>query len=112
MRSNLGRIANVAAAARAVNGPLVSVSSNVPYARSIEEGHRRRVGAALMFARGLAETRPEAKRQIAVAIIQGPVQAGAAKERINQLAVRNVRKYTPVLTGRLRDSVQASGRIQ
>jgi hypothetical protein len=104
----------VAAAGRALSGPLVSLSSNKPYARYIETGTssraRRRAGPARMFELGIAAVRPQIGPTIARAIPGGAAAVETAKRQLNDRAVAEVRARTPVVSGALRASVQPSER--
>jgi hypothetical protein len=117
MRKTLGRMQTIAAAGKAATGPFVDVRSTVPYAFGIETGRRRSgrlaraAGGAYMFRKGLAEVRPLIKATIGPALLQGSMQVGAAKGRLQQAAVRAIRKHTPVVSGRLRGSVDVVGKV-
>lgn len=102
-------------AGRAVNGPLAAFGSRLPYARFIETGRSakpqvRRAGPARMFARGVAEAAQEAARVLPGAIVRGPAAVGAAKRKIRDYGIERIRKYTPVRSGRLRNSVSELNR--
>lgn len=102
-------------AGKAVNGPLATWGSRLPYARFIETGRSakpqvRRAGPARMFARGAAEAAREAARVLPGAIVRGPAAVGAAKRRIRDYGLDRIRKYTPVRSGALRDSVSELNR--
>lgn len=112
-RSLLG---NLAAAAVHVNGPIISLASAVPYAYGIETGrHRggrraRRAGGAFMFRDAITAMRPRVAPAIGKALFGGTAAVQRAKADLNRQAVEDVRKRTPVRSGRLRDSVRESGR--
>lgn len=111
----LSAVKAIGEAGRAVSGPLVTLGSRLAYARPIETGIRRgrmwrRAGPAQMFARGMAETAQAAPSILGPAILRGPAAVGAAKRKLRDLAVGRVRAYTPVRSGRLRDSVSELNR--
>lgn len=113
MRTLLG---NVAAAALRLNGPILSLSSPLPYAYGIETGrHRggrlaRAAGGAYMFRDALAVMRPRVGAVLGPAILRGPGAVDAAKRALNAEGVAEVQKRTPVRSGALRDSVHPSER--
>jgi hypothetical protein len=98
-------------AGRAVSGPFANWGSRLPYASVIETGMRygrpwRKAGPALMFQRGVAETLPQIPAIVGPAIEKGAASVGQAKRKVRDLGIANIRKYTPVRSGALRDSVQ------
>lgn len=106
VRSLLG---GIAAAAVRTQGPIISLSSDAPYARYVEEGVRGRP-ARRMFADGIAAMRSRIGPRLVPALLKGPSAVDAEKRKLNDEAVEEVRKRTPVRTGRLRASVHPSGR--
>lgn len=112
-RSFLG---NIAAAAVRTNGPIVSLSSPLPYAFGIETGrHRggglaRAAGGAYMFRDGIKAVQARVGPSLATAILQGPGAVDAAKRSLNAQAIEEVRKRTPVRSGALRASVHETDR--
>jgi hypothetical protein len=100
---------------RAVNGPLAAFGSRLPYARFIETGRSakpqvRHAGPARMFERGVADAQQLARQILPGAIVRGPAAVGAAKRRIRDYGIERIRKYTPVRSGKLRDSVSELNR--
>jgi hypothetical protein len=112
-RSFLG---NIAAAAVRAGGPVVSLSSPLPYAYGIETGrHRggrlaRARGGAFMFRDGIRAMQARTPGTLAAAVLRGPAAVDAAKRSLNAQAIEEVRKRTPVRSGALRASVHESGR--
>jgi hypothetical protein len=106
----LSAVRAIGEAGRAVNGPIASWGSSLPYARYIETGRSsravRRAGPALMFQRGVAETLPQVPAILGPAIPRGAGAVGQAKRRIRDVGIENIRKYTPVRSGALRASVR------
>lgn len=102
-------LGNVAAAALRTQGPIISLSSDTPYARFVEEGARGRTPRR-MFRDGINAMRPRIGPALGPAILKGPAAVDRAKADLNRQAVEEVRKRTPVRTGRLRASVRPSGR--
>jgi hypothetical protein len=111
--TGMGRVksllGNVAAAAVRVNGPIISLTSDAPYARFVEEGARGRPPRR-MFRDGINAVRPKIGPTLGPAILRGVAAVDAAKRQLQAQAVEEVRRRTPVRTGRLRASVHASGR--
>lgn len=109
-------LGTVAAAALRTQGPIISLSSDAPYARFIEEGRSsrqvRRAGPARMFRDGIAAMRPRIGPALGPAILKGPAAVDRAKADLNRQAVEEVRRRTPVRTGALRASVRESRRPQ
>jgi hypothetical protein len=107
-------------AGKAVNGPLATFGSRLPYARPIEKneflsgprkGHiARRAGPARMFEQGAADAQQLARQILPGAIVRGPVAVGAAKRRVRDYGLERIRKYTPVRSGKLRDSASELNR--
>jgi hypothetical protein len=97
-------------AGRAVNGPLATFGSRLPYARPIELGTRRRAGPALMFKRGIEQTVRAVPGILGPAILKGPASVGQAKRKIRDLGIANIRALTPVRSGKLRSSVSELNR--
>jgi hypothetical protein len=111
----LSAVKAVGEAGKQVNGPLVTLGSRLPYARPIETGMRggrmwRRAGPALMLQRGLADAAAAAPSILGPAIVRGPAAVGAAKRKLRDLALERTRAYTPVRSGKLRDSVSELNR--
>ena len=111
-----GLLGRVAAAAMRVNGPIISLSSPLPYAFGIETGrHRggrlaRAAGGAHMARDGINAMRPRVAPALGAAVLRGPSAVDAAKRQLQAQAVEEVRKRTPVQTGALRDSWRPGGR--
>ena len=63
-----------------------------------------------MMRDGIAAVRPKIAPTLGKAILQGAGAVEAAKASLNQQAVAEVQKRTPVRTGALRSSVRPSGR--
>jgi hypothetical protein len=102
-------------AGRAVNGPLAAFGSRLPYARFIETGRSakpqvRHAGPARMFEQGVDDAQQLARQILPGAIVRGPAAVGAAKRRIRDYGLERIRKYTPVRSGKLRDSVSELNR--
>ena len=107
----LDKIKLLGAGAEAVNGPIATFSSLLPYARFIETGRSgrpqvRRAGPARMFATGVAQTAQAAPAMLAPAIPKGPAAVGQAKRKIRDYGVTRIRSLTPVRSGALRASVR------
>jgi hypothetical protein len=102
------------AGAAEANGPIAAWSSDKPYARFIETGRSsrqvRRAGPARMFERGVADTAREVPAVMGPAIVKGPNAVGGARRSIQRKGVTNIRKYTPVVSGALRDSIRPVSR--
>lgn len=99
-------------AGKAVNGPIATFGSLLPYASFIETGRSsrpqvRRAGPALMFARGIAATLPQVPGIMLPAIEKGAASVGQAKRKVRDAGIVNIRALTPVKTGALRESVRA-----
>jgi hypothetical protein len=111
----IGAMRALGAAGEAVNGPLATFGSRLPYARPIEKNEflsgprkgqiARRAGPARMFERGAADAQQLARQILPGAIVRGPAAVGAAKRRIRDYGLERIRKDTPVRSGKLRDSV-------
>lgn len=102
-------------AGRAVTGPLATFGSRLVYARPIETGIRagrmwRKAGPAQMFAKGVADAAAAAPGILGPAILKGPAAVGAAKRKLRDLGIERIRAYTPVRSGKLRDSVSELNR--
>jgi hypothetical protein len=116
MPAMLQAVRGIAAAGKAVSGPIISLSSPLPYAGPVERGRTasgrwvRRAGPAHMFAEGIAAMRPRIGPALLAAIPGGAPAVQAAKRSLNQQAIEEVRRRTPVRSGALRASVQPSGR--
>lgn len=116
----LDAIRSIGQAGRDVQGSLAAFGSPLPYARPIEKNEflsgprkgqiARRAGPARMFERGAADAQAYARRILPAAIVKGPRSVGQAKRRIRDFGIDRVRKYTPVRSGDLRDSVRELSR--
>lgn len=107
----LNAIKALGEAGRAVNGPIATWGSTLPYAGVIETGMRggrmwRRAGPALMFHRGIAATLPQVPAIMLPAIPKGAGSVGQAKRKVRDLGIKNIQDLTPVRSGRLRASVR------
>lgn len=89
------------------------ISSNLPYTYGIETGrHRRgglarRAGGAYMLREGLADTEEHMGDLIVESFARGPSAVPLAEANIGRMVVAAVRRHTPVVSGRLRDSFRA-----
>lgn len=115
VREALTAVQAVGEAGKAVNGSLATFVSTKPYARVIETGIRggrmwRRAGPANMFAKGVAEAAAAAPGILGPAIPKGNASIGQAKRKIRDFGLTRIRAYTPVRSGRLRNSVSVSER--
>jgi hypothetical protein len=116
MAAMRAHLAGVVAAGKAVSGPIISLSSSLPYAGPVERGRTasgrwvRRAGPARMFELGIAAVRPQIGPALLKAIPGGAAAVQAAKRSLNQRAVEEVQKRTPVRSGALRASVRPSER--
>jgi hypothetical protein len=87
-----------------------TVQSALVYAYGIETGrHRRgslarRAGGAYMLRKGLDETKGRIRPLIRDSFERGPSAVPLAEANIGRMVVAAVRRYTPVVSGRLRDS--------
>lgn len=110
----LDKVKLLGAGAEAVNGPIATFGSRLPYARFIETGRSsrqvRRAGPALMFQHGVAEAAKAAPAILAPAISRGPGAVGQAKRRIRDIGLERIRALTPVRSGKLRASVSELNR--
>lgn len=101
-------------AGKAVQGPLATFGSRLPYASFIETGRSsrqvRRAGPALMFQRGVAEAAAQAPAILGPAIPKGAAAVGQAKRKIRDIGLERIRALTPVRSGRLRASVSELNR--
>lgn len=105
----------VGEAGRAVNGSLATFLSRKAYARPIEKNEflsgprkgkiARRAGPAKMFEKGVAEAAAAAPGILGPAIPKGNASIGQAKRKIRDFGIERIRAYTPVRSGKLRDSV-------
>lgn len=106
----LNAIKALGEAGRAVNGPIATWGSTLPYAQFIETGRSsrqvRRAGPALMFARGIAATLPAVPGIMLPAIPKGAGSVGQAKRKVRDLGIKNIQALTPVRSGKLRASVR------
>jgi hypothetical protein len=110
----LSAVRAIGEAGRAVNGPLATFGSQLPYAPFIETGRSsrqvRRAGPALMFQRGVAEAAAQAPAILGPAILKGPAAVGQAKRKIRDIGLERIRALTPVRSGKLRASVSELNR--
>lgn len=111
----LSAVKAIGEAGAAVNGPLATFISRLPYARFIETGRSskpqvRRAGPAKMFEKGVAEAAAAAPDILGPAIVKGAAAVGQAKRKLRDLGQERIRAYTPVRSGRLRDSVSVADR--
>lgn len=110
----LDKVKLLGAGAQAVQGPIATFLSALPYARYIETGRSsravRRAGPARMFERGVADAAKAAPSILGLAIPRGPAAVGQAKRRIRDLGIERIRALTPVRSGRLRASVSEGNR--
>jgi len=112
----LNAVRAIGAAGREVQGSLAAFGSPLPYTYGIEKGKTRsgrlarRAGPARMFGRVAADVQAEARRILPAAVVRGPRSVGQAKRRLRDYGVERVRKYTPVRSGDLRDSVRELSR--
>jgi hypothetical protein len=110
------KLGSIVTAAARLNGPIISLSSNLPYAYGIETGRHRRgrlaraAGGAFMFREGINAVRPRIGPALAKSVLGGPAAVDRAKSDLNRQAVEEVRRRTPVRSGALRASVRPSGR--
>jgi hypothetical protein len=112
----LTAIQAIGSAGKAVEGQLAAFGSSRPYARPIEtneflSGPRkgqiaRRAGPARMFEQGRNDARKLARQILPAAIVKGPASVGQAKRKIRDYGIERIRLYTPVRSGKLRDSVR------
>lgn len=105
----------VGEAGRAVNGSLATFVSRLPYAKFIETGRSskpqvRRAGPAHNFTKGVAEAAAAAPGILGPALLKGNASIGQAKRKLRDLGIERIRAYTPVRSGRLRDSVGVAER--
>lgn len=103
------------AGAAAVNGPIATFGSRLPYARFIETGRSsrpqvRRAGPARMFALGVADAAAAAPAILAPALPKGPAAVDQAKRKVRDIGLQAIRSRTPVRSGRLRASVSELNR--
>lgn len=89
----------------AASGPIAAWTSPLPYAGPVEYRWRTGSGGARMFQKGIAETVPLIPGILGPAIIKGSAAVGGARRTIQARGRENIRKYTPVRTGKLRGSV-------
>jgi hypothetical protein len=111
----LDKIKLLGAGAEAVNGPIASFGSRLPYASFIETGRSnrpqvRRAGPARMFALGVADAAKATPAILAPAIPKGPAAVGQAKRKIRDIGIAAIRSRTPVRSGKLRASVSELNR--
>lgn len=106
----LDKVRLLGTAAAAVNGPIATFGSRLPYARFIETGRSgrpqvRRAGPARMFEQGVAEAARQAPAILGPAIPKGPAAVGQAKRKVRDIGLAAIRARTPVRSGKLRASV-------
>ncbi len=116
----LTAIQAIGQAGRAVEGQIAAFGSPLPYARPIEKneflsgprkGHiARRAGPARMFEKGRNDAKKLARQILPAAIVKGPASVGQAKRKIRDYGIERIRLYTPVRSGKLRDSVRELSR--
>lgn len=111
----LSAVRAIGEAGKAVNGPLATFGSRLPYAGVIETGMRggmmwRRAGPAGMFKRGVQEAADAAPAILGPAILKGPAAVGQAKRKIRDIGLDRIRALTPVRSGKLRASVSELNR--
>jgi hypothetical protein len=110
MNQMISAVRTLGEAGKAVNGPIATFGSRLPYASYIETGRSsravRRAGPALMFARGIQQTLPQVPAIMLPAIPKGNAAIGQAKRKVRDTGIANIQALTPVLTGALRASVQ------
>lgn len=100
---------------RAVNGPLATFGSRLPYAMVINTGMRygrpwRKAGPALFFEKGIADTVPMVGPLLTVSIPLGNASVGQAKRKIRDAGIAAIQRYTPVRSGALRASISELSR--
>jgi hypothetical protein len=110
MAQALKAVQVIGAGGEAASGPIASWTSPLRYAGPVEYVWRKGSGGAHMFQKGIAETAQTVPGIMGPAIIKGPAAVGGARRQIQNLGAENIRKYTPVRTGRLRASVTAVSR--
>lgn len=101
------------AGCRAVGALRLAATNALPYAYGIETGrHRsgglaRRAGGAHMYEQGLAAAGPQLERMVADGL---PYGAGGVNNAVarwgRSVAEPSIRRYTPVVTGALRNAVR------
>jgi hypothetical protein len=111
----LSAVKAIGDAGKAVNGPLATFGSRLPYARFIETGRSsrpqvRRAGPARMFEKGVQQAAAQAPAILGPAIMKGPAAVGAAKRKIRDIGLERIRALTPVRSGKLRASVSELNR--
>lgn len=110
----LDKVKLLGAGAEAVNGPIATFGSRLPYARFIETGRSsrqvRRAGPARMFELGVADAAKQAPAILAPAIPKGAAAVGQAKRKIRDIGLERIRALTPVRSGKLRSSVSELNR--
>lgn len=107
----IAAITGIGDGGKAVSGQIAAFGSTLPYARFIETGRSsrpqvRRAGPARMFAQGARDATRYAATVLPAAIVKGPRAVGQAKRKIRDYGVERVRLYTPVRSGKLRDSAR------
>jgi hypothetical protein len=102
-------------AAQAVGRERAVITSTLPYAYWIEEGHyaggrpgRRRAGPARMFEAGVATLERLAPDAVARNAERGPDAVRRGLSGVYGEATKQVRARTPVVTGGLRDSIHTT----
>lgn len=110
----LDKVRLLGAGADAVNGPIATFGSRLPYASFIETGRSRRqvrrAGPASNFSTGVQQAAVLARTVLPEAIPRGPASVGQAKRKIRDYGIERIRALTPVRSGRLRASVSELNR--
>jgi hypothetical protein len=110
-RAALRALGDLAAGARALGGARMEIGSRLPYAYGIETGFTRsgrvarRAGGAWMLRDAKEAVRSQIEPVLAAALPHGPSAVDAAFRRLGAFAVQAARARTPVVTGRLRASI-------
>lgn len=111
-RAALRALGDLAAGCRAAGGARTGVGSDLPYAFGIETGYRRsgrlarRAGGAWMLRDAKAAMLPQIEPVLAAALPHGAAATDGAFRRLGGLLVALVQAGTPVVSGRLRDSMR------
>lgn len=109
-------VTGMVAAGKAFAGPIITLRNVEPYARPIETGFfktgpragqvARKAGGAFMYREGIRAVQPRIGLTIVAAIPQGAAGVQAAKKKLNDDAVNEVRSRTPVVSGALQRGVE------
>lgn len=111
-RAALKALGDLAAGARAAGGARVEVGSDEPYAYGIETGFRRsgrlarRAGGAWMLRDAKAAVEPQIEAVVGAALPHGAAATDTAFRRLGEILVGEIQARTPVVSGRLRDSMR------